>query len=101
MYQPMSREIAEIYRRRPGSDTAGIVRGGAFEAGLQLVIVDVGTAFLQEIAMDIIQDIGFGAILAAIPFFGGFVASALDARIGYRNGLARRVHSGALPRKRR
>lgn len=84
VYQPMSREIAAIYQRRPGRATAGIVSGGAVEAGLQLAIVDIGTAFLQEIAMDIIQDIGFGAILAAIPLLGGFVASALDARIGHQ-----------------
>ena len=84
VYQPMSKEIAEIYHRSPGRDTARIVGGGAIDAGLQLAIVDIGIAFLQEIAIDIIQDIGFGAILAAIPFFGGFVASALDARIGYQ-----------------
>lgn len=82
VYEPMSREIAAIYGRRPGG--GGAVLDGAIDAGLQLAIVDVGTSFVQDIALDILQDVGAGAVLAAVPFFGGFVASVLDARIGYQ-----------------
>jgi uncharacterized protein (DUF697 family) len=83
IYQPLARDIAEIYGRQPGSTERAEVFRGATAGGLQDVAVDVGVEFFREIGIEVLQDVGWGAAASVIPVLGGIASTAIDATIAW------------------
>jgi len=78
VYRPMAAKISAIYQAEPNEVTDSIVQvGGIVGAGADLV-----ADFLSEIAGELIQEVGSGSLLAALPVLGSIFAAGLDAAIG-------------------
>jgi hypothetical protein len=81
VYQPMSKRLASIYSATPDQVTNRIVIESAVIGGLGDLAAELASEFMAEIALELLQEAGFGVVASAIPFFGGIVAAGLDATI--------------------
>ena len=83
IYQPLARDIAAIYGRQPGKVEREEVLRGAIGGGVRDIAVDFGTEFFREIAIEIVQDIGWGAAASVIPVLGGIASTAIDTKVAW------------------
>ncbi len=83
IYQPLARDIAAIYGRKPGKVENEEVIYGALTGGVQDIAVDLGTEFFREIAMELVQDVGLGTLTSIIPILGGIASTAIDSKIAW------------------
>lgn len=81
VYQPMSKQLASIYSATPDQVTNRIVVESAVIGGLSDLAAELASEFMGEIALELLQEAGFGIVASAIPFIGGIVAASLDATI--------------------
>lgn len=81
IYQPLARKLAQVYLASPGDlekATANIVYPGAEWDIILSIGADFGGEFIQQIALDMLADVGVGAAATLIPVIGAFVAAGLD-----------------------
>jgi hypothetical protein len=82
IYQPMARELAKVYRAESGELEKArdfIIQPMAQQTGYKDVAADYGTAFMMQIASELLLEAGWGGLGATvIPVLGGVVGAALD-----------------------
>jgi uncharacterized protein (DUF697 family) len=92
IYQPMARKLSRVYMASPEeleyAQDNQVLDGIIANAGLDLV-AEFGIEFLKEVAGEIVAELGFGAVLTFIPFFGAIAAGALDYAVA--TTMTRRV----------
>ncbi len=81
VYQPMSKRLAAIYSASPDQVTNRVVIESAVIGGLGDLASELGSEFMGEIAAELIQEAGWGALASVIPGVGGIIAAGLDATI--------------------
>jgi hypothetical protein len=81
VYQPMARKLAEVYSAAPDAVTNRLVTETAIVGGLADLGAELATEFMAEIAAELLQEAGLGALASGIPLIGGLVAAGLDATI--------------------
>lgn len=102
VYEPMSRELAHIYTAKPDQITRAATISTAMLGAAGDIAAAIGIEFLQEIAGDLLTEMGLATAAASLPFVGGIagmmadavIASTLTWRVGtmiaiyYQNGGA-------------
>jgi uncharacterized protein (DUF697 family) len=85
MYQSMARDLSCIYMTPHDEISRGIVCGGIVVDSVLTVsdflIDQVGAAFLQDVAPELLSEMGIGFAASFIPFFGGLISTGLDVAI--------------------
>ena len=81
VYQPMSKRLAAIYAATPDQVTNRIVIESAVIGGLGDLAAELASEFMGEIAAELLQEAGWGALASVIPGIGGIIAAGLDATI--------------------
>jgi uncharacterized protein (DUF697 family) len=83
VYQPMVKELAQVYGTSPDSVTRGMVTDatltGAFADMGNELASEFGQEFLLELIQELWPELGFGAAIGFIPVVGAIAAATLDA----------------------
>ncbi len=83
IYKPMAKEIASIYGRNPDRIAGREVERAQTTGAIQDAAVFFGVEFFEEIARELLHELGVGLGLSIIPIVGGFVGIALDIKIAW------------------
>lgn len=81
IYQPMVRELANLYLIDPNASTNTIVNQNVLAGALAETAAEFGIEFIKETATELLQEQGIGLGLSFIPIIGGIAGAALDAII--------------------
>lgn len=83
IYQPLAKEIAEIYGQQQDAVTKHEVVQTAIAGGILDVAADLGAEFFKEIAGELLSEAGLGFALSWVPVLGGLVSTYLDVKIAW------------------
>src|SRR3974390_1248160 len=78
IYQPLARELEQIYNASSDEETRAIIRENVVVGGLADIAGEFSTEFIASIATELLTEAGLGAAASFIPFIGGLVGAALD-----------------------
>jgi hypothetical protein len=81
IYQPMVRELANLYLVDPDASTSTIINQNVLAGAVAATAAEFGIEFLKETATELFQEQGIGLGLSFIPIIGGIAGAALDAII--------------------
>jgi hypothetical protein len=82
VYQPMARKIAQSYMVADiDADISEAINDTAIEGAQYDIASAFGVEFFEQIFMDILQEVGLGAVISIIPVVGSVVAAIYDAKI--------------------
>lgn len=78
IYQPLARELEQIYNANADEETHAIIRENVVIGGIADIAGEFSTEFIVSIATELLTEAGLGTAAAFIPFIGGVVGAALD-----------------------
>ena len=78
IYQPLARELAQIYNSQVDDETGTIVMGNLFFTSATDIAADFGVEFVTSVASELITEAGFGTAAGFHPIEGGIDGAALD-----------------------
>lgn len=78
IYQPLARELSDIYNSDVDERTKNIVKNNLVLNGAADIANEFGTEFISSVAFELVTEAGLGAMAGFIPVVGGLVGAALD-----------------------
>jgi hypothetical protein len=78
IYQPLARELEQIYNATADEETQAIIRDNVVIGGIADIAGEFSTEFMLSIATELLTEAGLGTAVALVPFIGGVVGAALD-----------------------
>jgi hypothetical protein len=78
IYQPLARELANIYNSGIDEETEQIIEENLILTGAADIANEFGTEFMASVASELVTEAGLGSAAGFIPIVGGLVGAALD-----------------------